>query len=239
MTAVAEPDTDMDADIADLLPDELAAPKDGAKDGGKGNARPLVRTPQQEARAAAKAEADALRASAAQLAQIVNLHIAGYSLADIGASIGASASEVDRLLSNETARYVRNQPALRTYVRNYVSGKYTSLLEAVWDEATDRTHPAKLENQDRALRILDKMARLHGAEAPTQSEVKVDAAPEAVERLVQSLAAGQGLAYDTDIFDRVAQTVPGTVVHQAVEQSARALEVSGNRVEESDGDDDL
>lgn len=235
----AQPLDDFDDD-EDLLPDDLAPV------GAKGTAAPLVRTSAQKA-AAAKREAErkaaedlaqaqsAASARAAQLAQIVNLHIAGFSLEAIGASIGASADEVDRMLANETQRYVKNQPALRTYVRNFVSGKYTALLEAVWDEATDKGHNEKLENQDRALRILDRMARLHGAEAPVQSEVKVEAAPEAVNDIVQRLAAAQGLGYDVDIFN----VVPGAVVHSAVEQSAAALEVSGNAVEESDGHDEF
>jgi len=177
----------------------------------------------------------AAQQQAAQLAQIVNLHIAGYSLNQIGLAIGASPDEVDRLLSNETARYVRTQPALRTYVRNWVSEKYMKMIEADWAQASDASHPQKLEHQDRVDRFLRSMARLHGAEAPVQSEVKVEAAPEAVEQLVSALATQQGLGYDTSVFD----VVDAEVVHDAVEESAQALEVSGNQVEESDGDDRL
>lgn len=212
----------------------------------KKKAVPLTRTPAQvkaaQTRAAEEAAAkelaaaqSAAQAQAARLAQIVNLHIAGFSLSDIGAQIGATADEVDQMLNREAQRYVRNQPALRTYVRNFISSKYTGLLEAVWDGAVDKQRADQLEHVDRAQRILAQMGRLHGAEAPTQAEVKVDAAPEAVERLVSAIAAAQGLDYDVDIFD----TVPGEVVHDAVEQSAAALEVSGNAVEESDGHDEL
>lgn len=203
----------------------------------KGSAAPLVRTPAQQARLEEferkQAEKAALAADAARLAQIINLQIAGFTLADIGARIGATEQEVDRLLNRDMARYVRNQPALRTYVRNYISGKYSDLLEAVWDEATDKTHKEKLEHQDRALRILDKMAKLHGAEAPSQTEVKVDAAPEAVERLVHALAASQGLGYDDSIFD----VVPGSLVHDVAEESRAALNVSGNAVSQPQGDE--
>ncbi len=215
----------------------------------KKNAVPLARTPKQIAAAEKKAEekrqADALAeqnsardAKAAQLAQIVNLHIGGYSLGAIAASVGCTEQDIERMLANETQAYVRTQPALRTYVRNYVSGKYSALLESVWDQSVDKNRADQLEHQDRALRILDRMARLHGAEAPTQTEVKVEAAPEAVERLVQALSTGQGLGYDTDIFD-VEVIDHGDDVHDAVEQSQQALEVSGNRVEESDGHDEL
>lgn len=143
------------------------------------------------------------------------------------------------MLSADTARYVKSQPALRTYVRNYISGKYTELLETVWDRATDDQHVENLEAQDRALRILDRMGRLHGAEAPVQSEVKVESAPEAVEELVKRLASAQGLGYNMNVFDTVSGTVVHSDIERAVEQSARALEVSGNAVEESDGDDSL
>ncbi len=241
MTAV---DSEMDTeDLTDLLPDDLlpAVPEP------KGAAKPLARTPKQQ-RAAEKAAAEkqaaedlaqqqtAAKASAARLAQIINLHIAGYSLSEIGASIGASADEVDRMMTQDAARYVRTQPALRTYVRNWISGKYMKMIDADYDIATDKTHREKLENQDRVMRMLDRMSKLHGADAPTQTEVKVEAAPEAVEKLVNALAMGQGLGYDTSIFD----VVPGEVVHSAVEQTERALTVSGNAVEEAqDGDDSL
>lgn len=155
-----------------------------------------------ERRKSKKAEADALeKANAQRLAQIVNLHIGGYSLAEIGASIGATGAEVDRMLNQDMARYVRNQPALRVFVRNYVSERYSKLLESVWEDAVDRDSRVQLEKQDRAIRILDSMRKLHGADAPVQTEVKVEAVPEAVEALVQALAAGQGYGYDTDVFD--------------------------------------
>lgn len=226
MTAVT------DEDLDDLLPDDLLP--------AKGSAKPKIRSEKQLARIAnAQAEAalvaeearknnEAL-AAAQRLAQIVNLHIAGYSLAQIGAQIGASEAEVDRMLTSDAQRYVRNQPSLRVYVRNYISERYTKLLETVWDTATDKNHKEMLEHQDRALRILDKMAKLHGAEAPVQSEVKVDAKPEAVERLVQAIANAQGLGYDADIFD-----IPPEDIHEAVVVSEEATEVSGNAVGEGD-----
>lgn len=219
----------------------------------KKNALPVARTEKQIKAAEARAEkarqekelAEAqsvAKQNAARLAQVVNLHIAGYSLAEIGASIGATADDVDRMLQNDTARYVRTQPALRTYVRNYVSGRYTKLLEAVWDEATDKHHPSKLENQDRALRILDRMAKLHGADAPVQAEVKVEANPEAVENMVKLLSAAKGVDYDLDVFDDVIDedVIDAEVVHDAAEEAGRLLEVSGNEVEQAqEGDEDL
>lgn len=204
----------------------------------KGKAVPLKRTPAQR-EAAAKIEAErrakvelaqantVASAQAAQLAQIVNLHIAGHSLAAIGAQIGASEAEVDRMLSNEAARYVRNQPQLRTYVRNYISGKYSNLLEAVWDQAVDKTHSQQLEYFDRAQRVLAQMGRLHGAEAPTQTEVKVEAAPESIERVIAALAAGEGMGYDDAIFDIAPEDI-----HEAVIVADRNTEVSGNAVGE-------
>ena len=167
---------------------------------------------------------------AARLAQIVNLHIAGFSLAQIGAQIGASADEVDRMIQRDAARYVRSQPQLRVYVRNYISERYTKLLEANWDEATDRHSPKKLENQDRVIRVLDSMRKLHGADAPTQAEVKVEAAPEAVEALVKVLSAQQGLGYDESIFD----VIDAEVVHEMVSESEDATLDAGEMVGESD-----
>jgi arginine/lysine/ornithine decarboxylase len=212
----------------DLLPDDLRPEPKGA-------AVPLKRTKKQAARALKSARDAEIQSSAARLAQIVNLHIGGYSLAQIGATIGASAEEVDRLLSQDTARYIRSQPALRTYVRNWVSERYMKMIEADYDKAIDPAANDRLENQDRVMRMLDRMAKLHGAEAPTQSEVKVEAGTETVDNLVARIAASQGMGYDTAIFD----TVPGEVVHQASADAAEATRVSGNQLEApQDGDPD-
>ena len=226
-------------------------------------------TPAQKAavtRAKNKEKRDKLNSKTAKrMAQIVNLHIAGYSLAEIGASIGCSADDVDRMLAQDAARYVRNQPALRTYVRNYVSSKYSQLLESVWDEATATGSPAQLDNYDRALRTLERMAKLHGAEAPIQKEIVVDAAPEAVTRLVDVLAASQGFGYDMSVFDTVdpdvaaivgAEIVEAEIVedpaenaagntaentknlaHEFAVTAAEALEVSGNLIDEPELED--
>jgi hypothetical protein len=201
----------------------------------KPGAAQLMRTQKQAKHQAALAQKQELTEQAKQLAQIVNLMIAGHSLADIAAATGHSPDSMDRLLQRDMTRYVRNQPALRVYVRQFLSAKYTEMLDAVWDEATDRTHADKLDNQDRALRILKEMGRLHGAEAPVQSEVKVDAAPEAVERMVAVLAQAQGQAYDTSVFD----VIPGEVVLEAAEASGLALDRAASAVgEDQPGDTD-
>ena len=195
-------------------------------------------TPQQKAaatRAKNKAERDAInRAESKKLAQIVNLHLAGYSLSDIGDAIGSTSEEVEAMLTKDTAKYVRTQPALRAYVRNFVSGKYTKLLEANWDEATDPNAPRQLEAQDRSIKILERMAKLHGAEMPVQSEVKLDAAPEAVDKLINALASGQGYGYDDSVFD----VVDAEIVHDAVTESAQAEASSAAEIDGAAGDDD-
>lgn len=225
-----------DSDLDDLLPDDLK----------KGAAKPLKRTKKQSALAARKAaekqaaddlavQQDAAKAQAARLAQIVNLHIAGFSLADIGASIGATEDEVDRMLAQETQRYVRNQPALRTFVRNFVSGEFVKMLEVNAPAALDPHHAQKLEHQDRNIRILERIARLHGAEAPTQAEVKVDAMPETVEKVVNAIASAQGFGYDANIFDGI---VDADVVEDMVDESQKALEQSSDAVEDEQPEDE-
>lgn len=213
---------------------------------GKRGAKPLKRTTKQkeaaekalaarEASDAAEAAKTAALSHDAKLAQIANLLIAGHTFDSIGASIGATGAEVEAMMNAESSRFVRNQPALRTFVRNYISSKYTDLLDTVWAGATDKNHKDMLEHQAAAVRVLERMGRLHGADAPVQKEVKIESAPEQVNALVNMLAQRSGMGYDVDIFD----TVPGTVVHSASEAAHEALEVSGNDVEESDGDDDL
>ena len=176
--------------------------------------------------------------SAFRLAQIVNLHLSGVGLDEIGAAIGMSGEEVDSLLQTHASRYIRTQPALRTFVRNWVSSKYMDMMEANKD-AFDENSPKKLETQDRVLRILSDMRKLHGTDAPVQSEIKVDAAPEAVEKLVQSIAAKQGLGYDMNIFDNDDDIVDAELVDAAQQQAHAALESASAAVEEpQDGDEE-
>lgn len=202
----------------------------------KAGARALARTAKQAAKQEQVAQRKELTEQSKQLAQIVNLMIAGYSLGDIALATGHTEAEMDRLLQRDMARYVRNQPALRVFVRNFISSKYMGLLDAVWDQATDEDHPEKLENQDRALRILNSMGRLHGAEAPTQAEVKVEASSETVEKMVAALAAKNGQMYDDGIFD----VIDAEVVHEAAQASELELERSGAQVgDDQPGDEDF
>lgn len=239
MTTTRPDETDETDELDDLLDNLPVHP-------GKGAARPLVRTPKQRAAAQAAARAaekqaqkdaeNALTAArAAQLAQIANLIIAGHTFDSIGAAIGATGAEVEAMMNAESARFVRNQPALRTFVRNYISERYSLLLESVWDAASDSKHKDQYDAQVAAVRILERLGRLHGADAPVQKEVKIESAPESVNALVNALAAQAGMGYDSSIFD----TVPGTVIHAAHEDAVRELAVSGNMVEEDDDDDTL
>lgn len=204
---------------------------------------PLVRSPKQIEAARKRAEAaererdlrtaqEAAAERSKQLAQIVNLYIGGYSFADIGAAIGATEAEVDRMINSETSRFVKNQPALRTFVRNFVSEKYLGLLEATYAQATDVSRDDQLDYVAAANKVLAQMGRLHGAEAPTQSEVKVETAPEVVDNLVRKIAAAQGRDYDANIFD-----LDEADIHESHIVATEAVVVSGNAVEEPDESD--
>lgn len=207
----------------------------------KAKPNPVVMTPRQVA-AAEKSKAlddlaeqnNAVKARAAQLAQVVNLVIAGHSFEEIGAAIGASADEVESMVTNGAERYVRTQPALRVWVRNWLSEKYVTMIEADWAQASDPMHPEKLEHQDRVMRMLGPMARLHGAEAPTQSEVKVEHSADAVEEMVRRLSTKAGQGYDASVFDSDDGTdddiVDADVVHDAAAQSLAALEAAADAV---------
>lgn len=201
----------------------------------KGKAVPVKRTPKQKAAQTRASQQQLDRANAQRLAQIVNLMISGYSIADIAAATGATPDEIERMLMNDVSRYVRTQPALRVYVRNFVSKKYTDLLDAVWDDATDKKSQRKYDGQIAAVRILERMTKLYGADAPSQTEIKVEAAPEAVEKMVSVLAQAQGLGYDMDIFNH--DIVDGEVVHEAAEQAEAALEQSSEAVAEGPEED--
>lgn len=207
--------------------------------------QPLQRTAKQQAaieRAAEKraeaedlarqqSEADAVAATQAQLA---NLVIAGFSFEQIGASIGASPAEVERMLNESSARYVRTQSSLRIWTRNYLSGQYAKMLEVDMPIATDPNRADMLEHQDRAIRILSQLAKLHGAEAPSQSEVKVETAPEAIEKMVERLSRERGTGFDLEVFDLDDDDIVeiNEAAASAPAQSLAALERASAEVEQ-------
>lgn len=211
----------------------------------KHKAVPLVRTAKQVAvseKAAAEAAIKAEEAAAAlaaqtaarRTAQIANLLISGHTFESIGAQIGSTAQEVEAMLNADSTRYIRSQPALRQWVRRWASGKYSELLEAVWDQAVDPKHREQLAYQDRARPLVEKITKLHGAEAPTQAEVKVEAAPESVQKLVDAIAASQGMGYDIDIFDD-ADIVDGDLVADTAAGELEAAQVADHKI---DGEDE-
>lgn len=178
--------------------------------------------------------------AAVRLAQIVNLQLAGMSLAEIGVSTGMSPDEVDRLLQKDAARYVKNQPSLRTHARNFIGGRFMELMDATWPAATDVADPKMLEHQDRAIRILDSMRKLYGADAPVQTEVKVEHAPEAVEQIISRIADAQGMGYDTAIFDaEIVEDEMSEAVAQAHEAEQASYDAAGeDRPDDEDDEND-
>lgn len=204
----------------------------------KGNAKPLVVKAKGKPLGAAAEDANLPatqpQVKAAQLAQLVNLHIGGFSLQQIGDAMGCTAEEVDRILTEDVTRYVRSQPALRVFVRNYISAKQGKLLEAVWDQAVDKQNPRQLEYQDRANRLLANMAKLHGAEAPVQKEITVEHAPAAVEALVDALSKQQGTAYDVSVFD----VIDAEIIEDYIEEAEDELHRAELEVGESQPDDE-
>jgi hypothetical protein len=218
-------------------------PVSGNQRAPKSKGKPVQRTAKQEAAIEKQREREDLavqqtraKERAAQLAQVANLMIAGHSIESIAAGIGATTDEVEKMIIDGSARFVRTQPALRAWVRSWISEKYTTMIAADWAAASDVDHPDKLDNQDRVMRMLKAMGTLHGAEAPTQSEVKVEHAPEAVERLVQAMLDKQGQGYDVDIFDD--DVVEAEVVDDAPAQALAALEAASKHVEVPDENDE-
>lgn len=205
-----------------------------------------TRTPKQqkalEERQARENLMNAEQAAAQRLAQVVNLKIAGHSFAAIGKAIGCTADEVETMLQRDAGAFVRTQPALRGYVRNFISEKMSGLLDATYSQAINKNRPDQLDYVASVQRTLKGMADLYGANAPTQSEVTVDAAPEAVERLVQKFANQRGVGYDLDVFDLDDDDVEeiAEIVEEAHTQVQAALESSSEAVEQAqDGDEDL
>jgi len=134
-----------------------------------------------------------------------------------GASYSAIA-EIQELQSPQHARQVIEEALAASVdeakdipkMRAVTSMRLDRLLQAVWGPATDQKHRDHLNYSRTALAIIDRQAKLHGADAPQRVEVSRpdDERKEAWLRLaLQQVGGMKGLEAEADIID--AEVVDG------------------------------
>ena len=113
--------------------------------------------------------------------------------------MGASYSEIARTLGFSSAFHARTavERALaesadndddRAKLRELTTRRLERLLKSVMSQALDPKHPDQLAYNARALAIIDREARLHGIDAPTQA-VLFTPDSERVEKVIAEVLA--------------------------------------------------
>lgn len=137
----------------------------------------------------AKNTPDFTDADAKQVAHILNLQIAGWTLDEVAAATKMSREAVEDLLLRHQRRFVKNQKELVAHMRGLASDRLDRLLKSVWADATDDESPKQFAAQDRALRNIEQQRKLWGLDAPAQVEISHRPSDEAVADLVTKVSA--------------------------------------------------
>lgn len=117
----------------------------------------------------------------------VSLRVAGATYGEIAETLGyANASAARDAV--ETSLAAKTSESDRESIRRTEGARLDRLLRGVWRKATDDTHPEHLAAVGKALAIIDRHARLFGADAP-QEVVHYMPTQEQIDTWVEQIAA--------------------------------------------------
>lgn len=123
--------------------------------------------------------------SATKAASALSLKLFGASYSDIARTLGYSSAyraraAVERVLASQA-----DSPEDRDKMRVLLTKRLERLLVSVMPKATDPNDPQHLAYQARALALIDREAKMHGVDAPTQ--VQFSATDQHIQAYVESI----------------------------------------------------
>lgn len=132
----------------------------------------------------------------------VTMAMYGASPQDIAKTLGYSSAYRARMAVERALASAANSPDDRDKVRKLIDKRLNRLLAAHMPKALDPKDPQQMAHSARALAIIDRQAKLHGVDAPTQVQVSVSDQhiQEYLEQVVP-LAAAHNKAIEADILD--------------------------------------
>lgn len=134
---------------------------------------------------------------------IMQLREAGFrdydEIADI-LSLG-SAKEVEDALIKGLSAQERDDPKSMARSRELLDRRLERLLRAVWTKALDPSHPEQMAAQARALALIDRHAKLIGADAATKVDVEITPTQRDMADFIAAVSRiGSHLPEEGDIF---------------------------------------
>lgn len=150
----------------------------------------------------------------------VKLRLAGASPGEIAEHLGyVNGRAAQRAVETALARTVPDEK--RDHMRQLLSGRLDTLLRAVMGKARNQKHPDQLSAVRAAVAIIDRQAKLHGADRPTEIAVYTPMASE-IEQFVAAINAAKmgALPEEADIVDgEVAEDSEGQLAQPRLEGS--------------------
>lgn len=138
--------------------------------------------------------------TADRAASAVALRVAGASYSDIARTLGYSSAHRARSAVERVLASTADSPEERDRVRDLTDRRLNRLLQSVMSKATNPRDPEHLAYNARALAIVDRQARLHGVDAPTQAVIHTPSA-ERVEEYIGKVLAFAKVSLDNDEAD--------------------------------------
>lgn len=132
----------------------------------------------------------------------VTMAIYGASPTDIAKTLHFSSPYRARMAVERALAGAAHTVDDREKARKLIDKRLNRLLAAHMPKALDPKDPQQMAHSARALAIIDRQARFHGVDAPTQIQVSV--ADQYIEEYVQAimpLAAAHNDAIEADILD--------------------------------------
>lgn len=141
----------------------------------------------------------------------ITLRRSGATWDEIAEVLGFPTGHHCQLATEKALQKALDNPEGRAFMRKLAGDRLDRLLRSVWKDSINEGSPTHLASMDRALKIIDRQAKLHGLDAPTEYVVSTPTAAE-IERWVSEVSgAGTKQIEEADIFG----VIEGKVVPDA------------------------
>jgi len=132
----------------------------------------------------------------------VTMAVYGASPSDIAKTLHYSSPYRARMAVERALASADNSPDDKDKVRKLIDKRLNRLLAAHMGQALDVKDPNQLAHSARVLAIIDRQAKLHGVDAPTQ--IQVSASDQYIEEFIAAMlpeTQKDKLAIEADIMD--------------------------------------
>lgn len=132
----------------------------------------------------------------------VTMSLYGASYTDIAKTLHYSSAYRARMAVERALAGAEHDPESKEHHKKIIERRLNRLLSAHMGKALDVNNPEQLAHSARALAIIDRQAKLHGVDAPTQ--LQISASDQYIEEFIEAMlphTQQDKLAIEADIMD--------------------------------------